>query len=99
MKTGSIVLASVRSFGGIVPLEGRFSIQLLSANLSADTTFNLQFSLDKTNWCNAQEAGTDVTFILVNSTTIVRSYEADSTIYWRVLAAGATTGTVNYIIS
>lgn len=99
MKTGSIVLASVRSFGGIVPLDGRFSIQLLSENLSANTTFNLQFSLDKTNWCNAQESGVDITFTLVDDAPNLKSFEADPGIYWRVLAAGATTGTVNYIIA
>lgn len=97
--TGSINLANVRSFGRIVNLKKSFSVQMLSTNLSADTTFNLQFSLDNTNWCNAQSAGTDVTIILKDDIAQVVSFEADSEVYWRVLAAGVTTGTVNYIIN
>ena len=56
-KSGSISLGTTRVIKGIVPLAGLFSVQLLSADLSANTDFNLQFSNDGTNWGNAKEAG------------------------------------------
>lgn len=99
MKTGSIVLATVRNFTGVVPIRGRFSIQMLSTNLSADTTFNLQFSLDGTNWDNAQESGTDVSDVLVANATMIKSFESDKGLKFRILFAGATTGTIAYVIN
>jgi hypothetical protein len=98
-KTGSIILATVRNFTGVVPLRGRFTIQMLSANLSADTTFNLQFSLDGTNWDNAQDAGVDISDSLVQSATMIKSFDADPGILFRILFAGATTGTIAYVIN
>lgn len=95
--TGSIVLATARNFGAAVPLKGVFTVQMLCANLSAGTTFNLQFSLDKVNWDNAQESGTDISDTLVDDTVMIKSFEADPGIYWRIIFAGATTGTVAYI--
>lgn len=95
--TGSILLATVRSFGAAVPLKGVLTVQMLSANLSANTTFNLQLSLDKTNWDNAQESGTDISDTLVDDVTMIKSFEIDPGIYWRILFAGETTGTVDYI--
>jgi hypothetical protein len=99
LKSGSIVLATVRSFTGIVPLRGSFTVQMLSADISGSTVFNLQFSLDGTNWDNAQESGTDIYDTLVQSATMIKSFEADPGIYFRILFAGVTTGTVNYVIS
>jgi len=98
-KTGSIVLATVRSFVGVVPQKGTFSVQMLSANLSADTAFNLQFSLDNTNWDNAQESGTDISDTLVDDVVMIKSFEADPGISFRILFAGVTTGTVEYVIN
>lgn len=95
--TGAINLATVRSFGAAVPLKGIVSVQMLSENLSADTTWSLQLSLDKTNWDNAQESGTDISDTLVDDTVMIKSFEADPGIWWRILFAGATTGTVAYI--
>lgn len=97
MITGSIVLATVRSFGAVVPLKGVVTVQMLCANLSADSAFSLQLSLDKTNWDNAQESGVDITDTLVDDAVMIKSFEADPGIYWRILFAGATTGTVAYI--
>jgi len=97
--SGSIVLSTIRSFGRTINTKKTFSIQLLSSNLSADTTCRLQFSLDKTNWCNAQESGADVTFILANNTVLIKSFESDPELFWRILFDGVTTGTVNYIIN
>ena len=98
-KSGSIVLATVRSFSDKVPQCGSFTVQMLSANLSANTTLNLQFSLDGTNWDNAQEAGTDISDTLIANTVLLKSFEADPGVLWRILFAGATTGTVTYIVN
>lgn len=94
---GSIVLATARNFGAVVPLKGVVTVQMLSTNLSASTTFRLQLSLDKTNWDTAQEGGTDITDTLVDDAVMIKSFEADPGIYWRILFDGATTGTVAYI--
>jgi len=99
MKTGSIVLGTIRYFKGIVPSRGSFTVQMLCTNLSGNTTFNLQLSLDGTNWDNAQEAGTDISDTLVDDAVIIKSFAADAGAYWRILFAGATTGTVSYIIN
>ena len=97
MKSGSIALGTTRVIQGVVPLTGRFSVQMLSANLSADTTFNLQFSLDGTNWDNAMDTtGSDISDTLVQSATKVVSYDAAPAISFRILFAGVTTGTVAY---
>lgn len=96
MKTGSISLATVREIVGVTPQRSEFTIQLLSANLSADTTVNLQLSLDKTNWDNAVESGSDIALTLSDDVPLVRSFAVDAGIYFKVLFAGATTGTVAY---
>ena len=95
--SGSINLATVRSFSGTTPRDGAFSIQMLSANLSGNTTFSLQYSLDGENWANAKSNGEDVTGTLVDDTTYFNSYEADTSIFFRILFAGVTTGTVDYM--
>jgi len=98
-KAGSIVLASTRVIQGVVPQNGSFSIQLLCANLSAETTFNLELSCDKTNWDIAQEAGTDIVDSIVDDVTKVKSFDADPGMFWQIKFAGVTTGTVNYVIN
>ena len=98
-KTGSIALGTVRYFSGVVPTRGSFTVQMLCTNLSADTTLNLPFSLDGTNWDNAQEAGTDISDTLKDDAVLIKSFAADTGVYWRILFAGNTTGTVNYIIN
>jgi len=98
-KTGSISLGTTRSFSNVVQPKGSFTVQMLSTNISGSTVWNLQFSLDGTNWDNAQESGTDISDTLVQSATMIKSFEADPGIYFRILFAGVTTGTVNYIIN
>jgi hypothetical protein len=98
-KAGSIVLASVRSFGDVSPQNGFFTFQMLCTNLSGDTTWNLQFSLDGTNWKNAKEAGTDITGTLSDDVVTLEVVNTAPGVRWRILFAGATTGTVNYLIN
>jgi hypothetical protein len=97
--TGSIDLSESRIIGGVVPSRGRFSIQMLSENLSETTTFGLEISADGDNWDVAEEAGTDVTDTLVDDTTKVVSFESDPGMYWQIKFAGSTTGDVAYIIN
>lgn len=99
MKTGSINLGTTRVIKGVVPLNGLFSVQLLSANLSGNTTFNLQFSNDGENWANAKEAGTDITDTLVQATVNFNSFSGVPGTRFQILFAGVTTGTVNYILN
>lgn len=96
MKTGTINLASVREIEGTTTKQRSFTIQLLSTDLSADTTVNLQISLDGTNWDNAQESGSDIALTLSDDTPLVVSFAIDPGIYFKILFGGATTGTVIY---
>ncbi len=99
MKTGSISLGTTRVIKGVVPLNGLFSVQLLSANLSGNTTFNLQFSNDGTNYANAKEAGTDITDTLVQSTVNFNSFSGVPGTRFQILFAGVTTGDVDYVLN
>lgn len=98
MKSGSINLATVRYINGIVPLNGLFGVQLLCDNLSGNTTFNLQFSKDKVSWANAKEGGTEITGTLVDGTPAYEAFSGVPKTYYKILFAGATTGTVEYIV-
>lgn len=97
MKTGSINLATVRYIRGVVPLNGLFSIQLKSTDLSASTDFNLQYSNDKTDWCNASEGGVEITSTLVQSETNYNAFSGVPGTHFQILFSGATTGNVNYV--
>lgn len=96
MKTGTINLAEVREIKGTTTNQRSFTIQLLSENLSADTTVNLQISLDNTNWDNAQESGSDIALTLSDGVPLVVSFSVDPGIYFKILFAGATTGDIAY---
>lgn len=96
---GSISLATARSFAGVVPAYGSFTVQMGSSDLSASTVWNLQFSLDGINWDNAQEYGIDISDTLVQSDVVIRLFNADAGLNFRILFAGATTGTVNYVMT
>lgn len=98
-RSSTIDLSSTRVITGIVPLRATFSVQLLSSDLSADTTLGLYYSNDKTNWDTAKESGTDVTDTLVDDTMLLLSFEADPELYWKIEFDGATTGNVAYIVN
>ena len=98
-KSSSIDLESVRYFTGVVPSNGVFSIEMKSTDLSADTTWNLQFSSGGTNFDNAQESGTDVSGTLVASTTTYEAFYGVPGDYIKVVFAGETTGNVAYVIN
>lgn len=99
MKTGSINLATVRFVNGVIPSKGRFTIELMSEDLSAETTFNVQISASGDNYANAQESGADIEGTIANSTATVKTYEGNPGDRFKILFAGATTGNVSYVIN
>lgn len=94
--TGSIDLSEVRVIEGYVPLKCVFGVQMKSTDLSAETTWNLQFSNDGTNWANAKESGTDITGSITQNVVSYESFAGVARSKYRILFAGVTTGTVNY---
>lgn len=98
-KAGTINLATVRYFTGVVPQNGVFSIEMLSDDISASTAWNLQFSSGGVNFDNAQEAGVDITDTLVVDEPMYQSFNGIPGDYIKILFAGATTGSVDYVIN
>lgn len=96
MKSGSINLGATRFITGRVPQTGRATIQMLSANVSATTTFGLELSVDGVDFDVATESGTDVTDTLVVDEAKVFSFVADPGLKFRINFADATTGVVTY---
>ena len=97
MITGTIDLEVKRSFAGIVSLTGVVTIQLDSNNLSGDTSFAIETSLDKNNWDAISVSGQDYQETLSANNTFVQSFRIAPSIYFRVLFNGSTTGNVAYI--
>jgi hypothetical protein len=98
-KTGSIVLGTTRVINGIVPLRGFYTVELLSTNLSGNTTWNLKISAGGTNFDNAKEGGVDITETLVDDVAMVRVYQGNPGDKFRITFEGSTTGTVNYVLN
>jgi len=98
-KTGTINLATIRYFTGVVPQNGIFSIELLSDDISASTDWSLQFSAGGTNYDTAQESGTDISETLVVDEPMHQAFNGVPGDYFKVLFAGETTGSVSYVIN
>ena len=100
--TGSVALATSRlipTAAGVKMNRQKISIQLLSTNLSAPTTFAPEGSVDGTNWDVLTENETDITHTLVDDAPFFRTYENDKDTYIRWALAGVTTGDVAYKIN
>jgi hypothetical protein len=97
-ETSTIDLGVTRIIPLLSPIDGTFSIELLSADLSADTTFFIEQSVSGTNWAAAKEAGTAISETLVQSTVFVDVYEIDKYNEFRIRFDGATTGNIAYTI-
>ena len=100
--TGTVALATSRyipTSAGVQMNREKISIQLLSTNLSANTTFSQEASADGTNWDVLTENETDITHILVDDTPFFRTYENDKDTYIRWALAGVTTGDVAFKIN
>lgn len=76
-----------------------FTASLFSSDLSGDTTFTLQGTLDETNWFDIEEAGTAVTGTLSDDTVWGQSFESDKHIRFRFVFDGATTGNITLNLS
>ncbi len=75
--------------------------QLTSSDLSADVTWALQISADKTNWATAKDSsGTDVTGTMASASPIVvEPFRGVGNMYFRIaLTVTTQTGNVAYII-
>jgi len=96
---GTIDLSSTRVIEGFTPLDGRASVELLSADLSDDTTVLLELSVSGDNWDTAEESGTAISDTLVQGETKIISFEADQRIKFRVRFDGATTGNITWYTS
>jgi len=77
----------------------KITVQLLSANLSGDTTFAPEASADGTNWDVLTENETDISHTLVDDAPFFRTYEVDKGAYIRWNMAGSTTGDVAFKIN
>lgn len=97
--SGSVDLAAslhLPTSAGQRLVYGLGSVQMLSADISATTTFYLELSVDQTNWDIAVESGTDVSDTLVKAETKIVNFESTVGIYWRIRFESGNTGTVNY---
>lgn len=81
---------------GLRLLHGTAAIQLRSTDLSANTTFFLEFSVDQLYWDGAEENGTVVSDILVANVPKVFIFEAMIGLYWRLRFQAGSTGTITY---
>lgn len=100
--TGTVALGTSRyipSSSGVQMNRHKITVQLLSANLSGDTTFSPEASADGTNWDVLTENETDISHTLVDDAPFFRTYEVDKGTYIRWNMAGSTTGDVAYKIN
>lgn len=102
LASGTVALATSRiipTAAGVKMNRQKISIQLLSANLSAPTTFAPEGSVDGTNWDVLTENDTDISHTLADDVPFFRIYELDKDAYIRWNLAGVTTGDVAYKIN
>lgn len=100
--TGTVALGTSRlipSASGVQMNRHKITVQLLSANLSGNTTFAPEASADGTNWDVLTVNETDISHTLVDDAPFYRTYEVDKGSYIRWNMAGATTGDVAYKIN
>ena len=100
--SGTVALATSRlipSASGVQMNRHKITVQLLSANLSGNTTFAPEASADGTNWDVLTENETDISHTLVDDAPFFRTYEVDKGAYIRWNMSGVTTGDVAYKIN
>lgn len=100
--TGTVALGTSRlipSASGVQMNRHKITVQLLSANLSGNTTFAPEASADGTNWDVLTQNETDISHTLVDDAPFFRTYEVDKGAYIRWNMAGVTTGDVAYVIN
>lgn len=103
-KTGSINLANTLIIPeeGFQPhnLDGRFTVELWSDDISAPKVCSLEVSLSKNRWFPAKESGTAITVTLESgdAKAVFLPVQVNPHGWWRISIAAGATGTVNYII-
>lgn len=96
LTTGSIDLSSVREIEATFPLDGIFSIDMLSSDVSETTTFSVQGSVGGTNYDILQDSGTDITDTLVVDETKYIAVAGRPGDKVKIVFAGSSTGNVAY---
>ena len=102
MKKGTIDLAEglyLPSASGEKAFRPIITIQMTSADLSAETAWNLQLSAGDDVWAQATDtAGEDIAGTLAANTTKIVTWELDNSLLYRIVFAAGNTGSVAYII-
>lgn len=94
MISETVTLATARYTVPKKANGGTCAIQLVSSDLSADTTFSVQVSVDGLYYDIATANGTDVTDTLVANTSKVIQLEMVHNLYYKLVFDGVTTGTI-----
>lgn len=76
----------------------KIAIHLDAGTLSADTTFNLQFSLTGVKWDSAKQNDTAITGTISSAGTVVLPIEVMEGMLYRITFDGVTTGIITYYI-
>ena len=102
MKKGTIDLAEglyLPSASGEKAFRPIITIQMTSADLSAETAWNLQLSAGDDVWAQATDtAGEDIAGTLAANTPKIVTWELDNSLLYRIVFAAGNTGSVAYII-
>lgn len=102
MKSVTINLSNTLHFpeeAGIRANDDSFSVALKTTDISAPTTFSLEFSHDRKEWYQAVNPLDYTDFEFTLSDKFFRSFEVDNGIYWRLTFASGSTGTINGTIN
>lgn len=90
----TVTLASSRVLPARKANGGTLAIQMLSLNLSADTTLTVEVSVNGVTYDAATANGEDITDTLKANDTKIIQLEMVAGIYYRVTFGGITTGTI-----
>ena len=96
LTSSSIDLEVTREIVATFPLDGLFSIDMLSDDISATTTFSVYGSVGGTNYDVLQDSGSDITDTLVVDETKYLAVAGRPGDKVKIVFAGATTGNVTY---
>ena len=99
VRTGTIDLSSTREIDLTAGLSNVYSIELYSADLSADTTVNVKESVGGVNYDDAKESGVAITGTLSASSALVFTILGKHKNHYKFEFDGATTGNVTYTIN
>lgn len=90
----TVTLATSRVLPARKANGGTLAIQMKSLDLSADTTFTVDISVDGISYDTATANGADISDTLKANETKVLPLEMVAGIWYKVTFAGVTTGTI-----